>query len=181
MAATDQTSTITGTWNVDRGHSTLAFAVRHSGVATFRGEVGEFEGALDASGDEPRLVGTAKAATLSTGSPDRDAHLTAPDFFDAERHPELRFESTSFERDGEDVVVHGDLTLRGTTRPVELRGELVGPVVDAFGTARVGLELTGKVDRTDFGISWNAPLPGGDFLLSNTVKITASFSLTPAS
>ena len=77
--------------------------------------------------------------------------------------------------------MQGDLTLRGTTLPVELRGELVGPVVDAFGTPRIGLELTGKVDRTDYGISWNAPLPGGGFLVSNTVKITASFSLTPAS
>jgi polyisoprenoid-binding protein YceI len=185
MAATDQTSTststITGTWNVDRSHSSLGFAVRHSGVATFRGEVGEFQGSLDASGGELRLVGTGSAASLSTGSPDRDAHLSSPDFFDAERHPELRFESTRIERDGDEVVVRGDLTLRGTTRPVELRGELVGPVVDAFGTPRVGLELSGKVDRTEYGISWNAPLPGGDLLLSNTVKIEASFSLTPAS
>ena len=154
--------------------------MRHSGVATIRGEVGEFAGTLDATGDEPRLVGTGVTASLSTGSPTATS-TSAPDFFDTERNPELRFESTSFERDGDDVVVHGDLTLRGTTRPVELRGELVGPVVDAFGTPRIGLELTGKVDRTEYGISWNAPLPGGGFLVSNTVKITASFSLTPAS
>ena len=136
---------------------------------------------LDASGDEPRLTGTGVTASLTTGDADRDAHLGNADFFDAELNPELRFASTSFEVDGEDVVVQGDLTLRGATRPVELRGTLEGPVVDAFGITRFGLELAGKIDRTEFGISWNAPLPGGDFLLSNTVRIDASFSLVQAS
>jgi polyisoprenoid-binding protein YceI len=181
MATTDQTGTITGTWTADRVHSSLGFAVRHSGVATFRGEASDFNATLESTDDGLRLVGTGDAASLTTGAPDRDAHLASPDFFDAERHPELRFVSTSIERDGEDVVVHGEITLRGITRPLDLRGTLAGPVVDAFGSPRVGLEAEGTVDRDEFGISWNAPLPGGDLLLSNRVKIVASLSFVPAS
>jgi polyisoprenoid-binding protein YceI len=179
--STVQTQQITGVWHADPKHSTLTFAVKHSGVATFRGSLGEFTATLDASGEQPTLRGTGVTTTLTTGDADRDAHLGNADFFDAELYPELRFVSTSFDADGEDVVVKGDLTLRGTTRPVELRGTLEGPVVDAFGTTRFGLELSGKIDRTEYGISWNAPLPGGDFLLANTVRVVASFSLVQES
>jgi polyisoprenoid-binding protein YceI len=179
--STVQTSQITGVWHADPKHSNLTFAVKHSGVATIRGSLGEFTATLDAGDDELRLTGTGAVASLTTGDPDRDGHLGTPDFFDAELNPELRFASTSFAVDGEDVVVQGDLTLRGVTRPVELRGTLEGPVVDAFGITRFGLELAGKVDRTEFGISWNAPLPVGDFLLSNTVRIDGSFSLVQES
>ena len=178
--STVQTQQITGVWHADPKHSTITFAIKHSGVATFRGSLGEFTATLDASGDEPTLTGTGVTATLTTGDADRDAHLGNADFFDAELNPELRFASTSFAVDGEDVVVRGDLTLRGATRPVELRGTLEGPVVDAFGITRYGLELSGKVDRTEFGISWNAPLPGGDFMLGNDVTIRGAFELTKA-
>lgn len=182
MSTIEQTTTqaLTGTWSSDPTHSGLEFAIRHSGVATIRGQVREFQAVLEAGADDLRLSGSGSTASLTTGQDDRDAHLATPDFFDAERYPEFRFVSSEAERDGDDFVVRGEITLKGVTRPIELRGELAGPVTDAFGVPRVGVELAGSLDRTEFGISWNAPLPGGDLLLANRVKVTASLSLVQA-
>jgi polyisoprenoid-binding protein YceI len=104
--------------------------------------------------------------------------LQSPDFFDVERYPELRFESTSVEGEGEgeELVVRGDLTIKGETRPVELRGAFLGAGADPYGNDRIGLELETSVDRTDFGLNWNAPLPGGGFLLPNEVVLRATFA-----
>jgi polyisoprenoid-binding protein YceI len=96
--------------------------------------------------------------------------------FGAERHPELRFVSTGVESRGGELVVRGDLTIRGVTKPVELRGRFTGTTLDAYGNERIGLELAGIVDRTEFGVSWNAPLPGGGYLLPNEIPLYASFS-----
>jgi polyisoprenoid-binding protein YceI len=137
-----------GTWRSDSTHSSVAFAVVHNGLTPFRGGFGTFEATLE----DGKLVGTAQ-------------------------HPLLRFESREIRRDGNTVVVDGDLTLRGVTKPVELRGDIAGPVADAFGNTRVGLDLATTVDRTTFGIDWNAPLPSGENLLANDVEITAQLQL----
>jgi polyisoprenoid-binding protein YceI len=181
MSTIEQNQAITGTWTSDPTHSELGFAVKHSGVATIRGQVTDFQAVLEAGDDGLRLDGRGATGSLTTGQADRDVHLASPDFFDAERHPEFRFASTSVRRDGSDLVVDGEITLKGVTRPIELRGEIAGPVVDAFGVARVGVEVEGSLDRTEFGVSWNAPLPGGDLLLSNRVKVSGSFSLVQES
>jgi polyisoprenoid-binding protein YceI len=177
MSTVQQTPTITGTWQADPAHSTLGFAIKHSGVATFRGSLTDFSAELEATEAGLRVTGRGAVTSITTGDENRDAHLSSPDFFDAERHPELSFASTEVEvdEDGE-ARVYGEITIKGVTRPIELRGELSGPVVDAFGAERVGLDLEGSLDRTEFGVSWNAPLPGGDFLLANRVKVTAGFS-----
>ncbi len=164
-----------GTWKIDPAHSSVEFGIKHSGVATVRGRFGGVEGTL-AGGDSPTLSGTIDVASVDTGDENRDTHLLSPDFFDTERFPLATFEATRFEPG----VVVGTLTLKGVTREVELEASFGGSAVDAYGNERIGLDLEAEIDRSDFDLTWNAPLPGGGLLLSDTVKLQASFSLVKA-
>jgi polyisoprenoid-binding protein YceI len=164
-----------GTWSVDPVHSTVEFHVTHAGIATVKGRALVLSGTIRGGG-KPAIEGTVDASSLTTFDETRDAHLKTPDFFDAERHPELHFVSSSVEsRDGE-LVVQGDITIRGVTKPIELRGTFRGETLDAYGNERIGLDLAGTVDRTAFGVSWNAPLPEGGNLLPDEIPMFASFS-----
>ena len=179
MSTTQQTSVTgipTGTWNLDPVHSSLGFAIKHSGVMTFRGDFPEFDAGLA----DGRLVGTARVASVRVDEPNLAGHLQTPDFFDAEQFPELRFVSNSIERDGERVSIAGDLTLRGVTHAVELSGTASGPVTDGYGTQRLGLDLETTINRHDYGISWNQPLPSGEPALADDVVITANIALVQA-
>jgi polyisoprenoid-binding protein YceI len=170
-----------GTWNADLLHSSVGFAVRHMVVSTFRGDVPVVEASLEATEAGSRLVGVAQVASIKTQDENLDAHIQAPDFLDAQRHPELRFASTDIERQGEsDVIVRGEMTVKGITRPVELRGELVGPVEDPYGNSRLGLELTTKFDRRDYDLNWQSPLPGGGLALGYEITLTAHLELVKA-
>jgi polyisoprenoid-binding protein YceI len=170
----------TGTWSVDPVHSSVEFDVTHAGIATVKGRALVIAGTIR-GGEEPSIEGTVDATSLTTFDDTRDAHLRTPDFFDAERYPELRFLSSSVEdRDGE-LVVTGDITIRGVTKPLELRGTFRGETLDAYGNERIGLDLAGTVDRTQFGVSWNAPLPGGGYLLPDEIPMFASFSAIKSS
>lgn len=173
MSTTETTILPVGTWQLDPVHSSIGFAVRHSGVMTFRGTFDEFTAHL-AGG---RLEGTAKVASVRVDDPQLAGHLQTPDFFDAELHPELRFVSSSVERDGDRVSIAGELTLRGTTNPVELSGTVSGPVADAYGKQRLGLELETTVNRRDYGIDWGMELPSGEPMLADDVVITADLAL----
>jgi polyisoprenoid-binding protein YceI len=174
--ATTQTPIPTGTWTVDPVHSTVEFGVKHNVVATFRGTFDEVEGALDERG----IHGAARVESIRIEEPNLKGHLLSPDFFDAERFPELAFRSDLIRVEDGRVEVNGDLTIKGVTKPVVLTGELTGPVADGYGGERLGLELETTVDRTEFGLTWNAPLPGGDFMLGDDVKIRGAFELTKA-
>src|SRR5881397_2927413 len=158
MSATDTTTAPqlvpTGTWKADPAHSTFEFAVRHMGITTVKGRFTDVEATL-VGGDVPSLEGTIGIASVDTRDEGRDGHLQSPDFFDAERFPRARFESIRVE--GDRVV--GLLTLKGVTRKIELAAELTGGGTDPYGNERLGLELEGEIDRTDYGVSWNAPLP----------------------
>jgi polyisoprenoid-binding protein YceI len=167
-----------GTWRSDGIHSAVGFAVRHMVVSTFRGELPEFDVTLVAGDGEPRLEGSAPVAAITTKDPNLTAHLAAPDFFDAERHPEVRFASTAIELrpDGE-LIVEGELTIKGITRPVVLLGALEGPAEDPFGGSRIGLSLEGTVDRREFDLNWNMPLPGGGLAVGNEVRLVAQVEL----
>lgn len=173
---TVQTTLIpTGTWSIDPAHSSVEFQVKHLGIATVKGHAPVVRGTI-VGGARPSLEGTVDVTSLTTFDETRDGHLRSPDFFDAERHPELRYESTEVELRDHDLVVSGELTIKGVTRPVELRGSFAGSGVDPWGNERIGLELEGVIDRNEWGVSWNAPLPGGGLLLPDTVKLAASFS-----
>ena len=171
MSITEVSKSIpTGTWTSDPTHSSVEFSVLHNGLTPFRGGFENFEASLV----DGRLTGVAKVESVTTEDENLTGHLLSPDFFDAERNPELRFESKDVDTTEGEVVFDGELTLKGETKPVELRGRVAGPVQDAYGNTRVGLELETTVDRTEFGINWNAELPNGQPLLANDVKLTAN-------
>jgi polyisoprenoid-binding protein YceI len=179
IAETSATQIPTGTWSIDPAWSSLEFEVRKIGLVPIRGRVPGFAGTI-VGGETPSIVGTADAASVTTFDETRDGHLRSPDFFDVERFPELRFESTAIAFEDRELVVTGDLTIKGTTRPVELRGSFLGSGVDAYGNDRVALELEGAVDRTDFDLNWNAPLPGGGLMLPSEVALKAIVAATRA-
>ncbi len=181
MSAIEKTETTvpTGEWKIDPAHTSVEFAVKHMGLATVKGYARTLEG-LVVGGSDPRLEGTLDVASLTTFDEQRDGHLLAPDFFDAERHPQLRLVSTAVTAEGEQLTVKADLTIKGVTRPIELRGSLTGTGTDPWGGERLGLDLAGTLDRSDFGLSWNAPLPGGGFLLADEVRIALSISAVKA-
>jgi polyisoprenoid-binding protein YceI len=175
---TEQTTGIpTGTWVVDPVHSSIGFAVRYSGIGTFRGTFEDFDAKLV----DGRLEGVAKVASVKVDDENLAGHLQSPDFFDAEQYPELRFVSRSIERDGERVSVDGDLTLRGVARPVEITGTVSGPLENAYGQQRLGFDLETGVDRQEYGITWNMELPGGGQALADDVLITANLALVQES
>ena len=179
MAVIESTQQLipTGTWAVDPTHSHVEFAVRHMKIATVKGRAAAFSAMLDSTGPEPTLEGVVQAASITTYDEQRDGHLASPEFFDSERFPEIEFRSTSFdETGGKDLRIVGEITIKGVTKEIELAGSFTGAGVDPWGNDRTGLDLTGVIDRRDFGLAWNAPIPGGGFLVDDDVKVSASFS-----
>lgn len=177
MSITEQSTSIpAGTWGLDPVHSDVGFAVTYSGAGTFRGAFTE----LDAKLTDGKLEGVAKVASVRVDDPNLAGHLQSPDFFDAEQHPELRFDSSTIERAGDDVTIEGEITLRGVTKPVTISGTVAGPTPDAYGNQRIAFDVETVVNRRDFGIDWNLELPTGDPALGNDVKITANLALVQA-
>ncbi|MFT3866298.1 MAG: YceI family protein [Solirubrobacterales bacterium] len=164
-----------GVWKVDTAHSKIGFAVKHMGVATVRGEFGEFEGRLEIGDDlaSSKASGTVKAASVDTNQEARDEHLRSADFFEVETYPELSFTSTSIEKvDEETIKIVGDLTMHGVTHPVELEAELGGIETGPEGETRTGLEVTGQLSRKDWEMKFNAALGSGNAVVSDKVKLT---------
>jgi polyisoprenoid-binding protein YceI len=158
----------TGTWNLDPVHSTIGFEISYM-AGTFKGQFRD----VDAKLTEQSLTGSARVASVDVKDENLSAHLQSPEFFDAERHPELKFESREIERSGETVTVRGDITIRGVTKPVELTGTISGPLTDGYGRERLILKLETTVDRNEFGLNWNMPLPNGEPSLANEVRLVA--------
>jgi polyisoprenoid-binding protein YceI len=178
MSVATRTVLPTGAWTVDPAHSNIEFSVKHLGIATVRGAFNEFEGSLEVDEDgTARARGTVKAASIDTNEDQRDTHLRSEDFFHAEVHPELSFESTEIRPlDEEAFVIHGDLTMRGVTRPVVFEADLQGTEIDPWGNERVALEATGQLNRRDWGMTFNQALGSGNMLVSDKVKLTLDVS-----
>jgi polyisoprenoid-binding protein YceI len=179
MSTSTATPIPTGTWSVDPAHSSVGFQVKHMGIATVRGSFNEFEGTLTIADDLSTATasGTVNVASIDTAEDSRDEHLRSPDFFDAENHPQLSFESTAIESiDDETFRVTGNLTLHGTTKEVVLEAEAQGTDVDPWGNDRVGLEVTGQLSRGDFGMTFNQALGSGNALVSDKVKFALDIS-----
>jgi polyisoprenoid-binding protein YceI len=166
----------TGTWSVDRIHSTIGFAVPYL-MGTFQGTFSEFEAVLS----DGVLRGSAEVASVEVKDPNLATHLQAPDFFDAERFPKLSFEANEISRSGDDLSISGELTLKGHTEPVEIRGHVNDPGPDSYGGERFGLQLEATVDRTKFGLNWNNPLPSGDPALAHEVTLIVDLQLVKES
>src|SRR3954454_23533075 len=172
MSTTETQSVPAGTWSVDKVHSNVGFAVDYM-AGTFTGSFNDF----DAGVSDGVVRGSAEVASVQVKDENLEAHLQGPDFFDAERNPQLTFESRDITRSGDEVTIQGEITLKGHTEPVEIRGRISDPADDPFGNVRFGLEFETSVDRTQFGISWNNPLPSGEAALSNEVRILANLQL----
>jgi len=167
----------TGTWNVDAVHSQIGFAVEYV-VGTFRGSFSPVDVKLGVDEDgAATLTGSAPVTGIKVQDENLSAHLQAPDFFDAERTPDISFSSTAIRRSGDEIAIVGDLTIRGVTHPIEAQGTITDPADDPYGGVRFGLKLETTVDRTQFGLNWNNPLPNGQPSLANDVKLTAELYL----
>ncbi|MGC1852768.1 MAG: YceI family protein [Solirubrobacterales bacterium] len=167
----------TGTYVVDPVHSSIGFAVVHNGVSTFRSGFGGYEARLT-GGESPRLEGTVDVASIQIEEPQLKGHLLSPEFFDVERHPRLRFESSALEvaEDGS-TTIRGELEIGGEMREVEANGRFVPLGADLAGKARVGLSLGTSVDRRGFGLDWQAELPSGGEVLDYEVSIAVELEL----
>ncbi len=163
-------------WNFDTSHSSINFWVRHLMVAKVHGRFHDWTGTLELDDADPtksKIDVQIDARSIDTREEKRDEHLRSADFLDVENHPKIAFRSTTFERKGADrMLVTGDLTIRGTTKPVTLDVELAGRAKDPWGGERAGFSATASLDRKDFGLQWNVALEAGGVLVGDKVNIT---------
>lgn len=167
------------TWKVDPTHSEVAFKVKHLVITTVTGYFRSFDGTVVTESEDDFTTGninfTIDTASINTNQEQRDEHLKAADFFDVANHPQMTFSSTSIEAKGDDeFVLKGDLTISGNTRPVTFNVEFGGTVTDAWGNYKAGFELSGKISRKDFGLTWSAVTEAGAVVVSDEVKLQAS-------
>lgn len=161
-------------WALDPTHSELQFKVKHLMITTVTGSLKSFTAELSSEGDEftnAEISFSSDISSIDTSNTDRDNHLKSADFFDAEQFPTMSFKSTSVEKDDDDYIVKGDLTIKETTKPVQLKAEFGGIATDPWGNTKAGFTLSGKINRTDFGLTWNAALETGGVMVSEEVKI----------
>jgi polyisoprenoid-binding protein YceI len=171
-------------WTIDPAHSEVTFRVKHMMVSNVSGNFESFDGTFETEGDDfknAKITFTADVNSISTRNADRDAHLKSADFFDAEQFPKISFTATDSSKVGEDeFTLTGDLTIRGVTKPVTLKGEFGGIGQDPWGNTKAGFTVSGKFNRKDFGLTWNAALETGGVLVSDEVKVNAEIQLVKA-
>jgi polyisoprenoid-binding protein YceI len=163
------------TWAIDPTHSEVQFKVKHLVISTVTGNFSEFAGTLETSGDtfeDVRATFEANIESISTNNTDRDNHLKSADFFDAENHPKLMFESTSWNKiDEETFEMKGIMTIRGNSKEITLKAEYGGTMVDPYGNTKAGFEISGKINRKEFGLSWSAVTEAGGVVVSDEVRL----------
>ena len=171
-----------GTWVVDPSHSTVGFVARHLMVSKVRGRFTSFTGTIVVGDplEDSTVSVSIDAASFTTGDAQRDGHVLSADFLDVENFPTLTFEGGRPRRSGDDWVLPGQLTIRGTTRPVELAVEALGVITDPWGNPKAALSATTEIDREEFGITWNAALEAGGVLVGPKVRIELDVQLAPA-
>jgi len=168
-----------GTWTIDPVHSRLGFSVRHMMIAKVRGSFTDFSGEVTIADDplQSTVAVDVQLGSIDTANDDRDNHLRTNDFFDVANHPTMTFRSTRVEADGDDYIVHGDLTIRGVTNPVALEVEFDGTSKDPWGGTRAGFSAETEINRKDWGMEWNTPLEAGGVMLGDKVKIEIDVQL----
>lgn len=171
----------TPTYNVDASHSSVGFGVKHLMITTVRGEFGAFAGSFHYDAHRPeqtKLEATIEVGSVNTREPKRDEHLRSADFFDAANYPTMTFVSTTARRDGDHLIVSGQLTIRGTTKPVTLTiSDLTPEQTDPWGNKRIGATARATILRSDYGMTWNAALEAGGVLVSDKVTLEIEASL----
>jgi polyisoprenoid-binding protein YceI len=171
--AADIPGYIAGTWQVDPVHSEVSFVARHMMVSKVRGRFDSFSATVVTADDPLKSTVTASVDlnSVNTGTPDRDNHIRSADFFHIEQHPSMTFQSTGIRKHGDDFLLDGDLSLRGTTKPVTFKLEINGFGPDAYGGTRAGFSASTEINRTDWGVSYNGPIPGGGVVISDKITI----------
>ncbi|KAA5543462.1 YceI family protein [Adhaeribacter rhizoryzae] len=169
-------------WVADPAHSEVQFKVKHLMITTVTGYFEKFTIEAETSDDQftdaTKVTFTADINTINTNNDQRDTHLKSADFFDAENHNELRFEGTRYENvGGSDYKLHGDLTIRGITKPITLNVEFGGIVVDPYGQTKAGFTVTGKISRKEFGLIWNAVTEAGSVVVSDEIRLLVEVQL----
>lgn len=171
---------IVGTWKLDPTHSDVSFSVKHLMISKVRGTFESFDVTIVTTEDpkDSTIEATINVASVNTNMDARDQHLRTSDFFLVDEHPTMTFVSTSFDADGDDFTVTGDLSLRGVTKSVVLTGEIGGVMTDGYGQTKAGATATTKINRHDFGVSWNNALEAGGMTLGDDVTITLDLQVT---
>jgi len=168
-------------WAIDPSHSEITFKVKHLMITNIKGEFKEFSATVLTEGNDfstAEIDFTANAASVYTGSEDRDTHLKSPDFFDAEQFAQLKFVSAKVEKESDsDFKLYGDLTIKDVTNKVKLDVEFGGLMKDPWGVEKAGFTVSGKINRKDWGLNWNAALEAGGVLVSDEVKISCDIQL----
>jgi polyisoprenoid-binding protein YceI len=166
---------VAGTWAIDPVHSEVSFVVRHMMVSKVRGRFDKFEGTIVTAPDplQSSVTATVELSSVNTGEPNRDNHIRSADFFEVEKYPEMTFVSTAVKTAEEGFILEGDLTLKGITRAVAFNLEVNGIGPDAYGGTRIGFSAETQIGRSDFGVSFNGPIPGvpGGAVVSENVTI----------
>jgi len=162
-----------GTWNIDPVHSSVGFVARHLMVSKVRGRFNKFSGTLTIAEDplKSKVEASADVASISTGDETRDGHLKSADFFDLEKYPTIDLVSTGIDKDGDDYVLHTNLTVNGVTKPVDFELEFEGVSPDPWGGTRAGFEAEAEISRKDWGLEWNVALETGGFLVGDRILI----------
>lgn len=170
---------VAGTWDIDPAHSEVSFVVRHMVVSKVRGRFDTFQGTIVLADDplQSTAEATIEAGSINTNQEQRDDHVRSADFFDVENHPQITFRSTGVRAEKDHFLLDGDLTIRGTTKPVTLELELNGFSPDPYGGTRVGFSASGEINRQDFGVSYNGPIPGADNAMVLSDKITVNIEI----
>lgn len=173
-------------WTVDPTHSEIQFKVKHLMITTVTGYFNKFNLEVETEGEDfnnaSDIVFTADVNSINTNNEQRDTHLKSPDFFDAENHNEIRFVGTKYEHiSGNDYKVHGDLSIRGVSKPVSVQVEYGGTVVDPYGNTKAGFTVNGKINRKDFGLTWNAVTEAGSVVVSDEIRLLGEIQLVKQS
>jgi len=170
---------VTGTWDIDPVHSEVSFVVRHMVVSKVRGRFDRFEGTIVTAQDplDSAVEATIEAGSINTNQEQRDGHIRSADFLDVDNPPEITFRSSVVRPAGGHFLVDGDLTIRGVTKPVTLELEVNGFTPDPFGGTRAGFTATTEIDRQEFGVSYNGPIPGADNAMVLSDKITLNIEV----
>lgn len=171
-------------WNLDLTHSEVSFKIRHMMISNVSGTFSESSATMSAANDDfsdAEISFSANVNSINTANEQRDEHLKSADFFDAAQFPSITFKSTQIEKkDAENFTLHGDLTIKGITRPVALAVEYTGTVVDPYGQTKAGFEMSGKISRNEFGLTWSAVTEAGGVVVGDDVKLHFSIQMVAA-
>jgi polyisoprenoid-binding protein YceI len=164
----------TGTWTVDQAHTEIGFSVRHLAISKVKGVFERFDATVTAASNpaESSVVVSIDVTSINTKNAERDKHLRTNDFFSPDEYPTIEFRSTALRQEGDELLVDGELTIKGVTKPITLRGEFGGIATDPWGNTKAAASGKAVINRHDFGVSWNAPLETGGFLLGDEVTLT---------